>query len=75
MMKDNLITNLHALHRKDPWINELFESTGSSLDNVSSNIDDIKKQYWFDTMTWAVPILEGIPHFKTDPSKKIVMGK
>lgn len=71
MIKDNLISNLHTLHRKDPLINELFKSTGSTLDNINNDIEDVKKQYWFDTMTWAIPLLEGILQFKTDPTKAV----
>lgn len=66
MTKDELVGNLHKLYREDPWINELFNSAGITLDNIYAAIEDLKNQYWFDTMTWAIPVVENMLQFKTD---------
>ncbi len=71
MTKDNLIKNLHKLFRNDPLIQELFNSVGIDFDNINVAIEDVKKQYWFDTMTWAIPLLEVALQFKTDSNSKI----
>ncbi|SFA70011.1 putative phage tail protein [Clostridium frigidicarnis] len=50
MKKEQLLNNLHKLYRKDPWLNELFKSTGLTLDEAEKEIDRLYKQYWFDTV-------------------------
>jgi hypothetical protein len=71
MIKDNLIKNLHEIYRQDKWINELLNSTGLTLDDINIAINDLEQQYWFDTITWAIPILEKILKFKTNSNSPI----
>ncbi|KZL93564.1 putative phage tail protein [Clostridium magnum] len=71
MTKDTLIKNLHKLYREDPWINELFNSAGITLDKINAAIEDLENQYWFDTMTWAIPVVENMLQFKTDSNAAI----
>ncbi len=71
MNKDQLINNLHKLYRKDPYIQQIFNSAGITLDNLDAAVADVAEQYWFDEMTWGIPILEGILDFKTDDTAPI----
>ncbi len=65
--KDDLIQHLHELYRADPYINELYKSVGIEMDNVKSIIDDLGKEYFFDTMTTdiGIPTFENLLRFKT----------
>lgn len=71
MRKDSLIKNLHKLYRQDPYIQQIFNSAGLTLDNIDSAVADLQSQYWFDTMTWGIPVLENILQFKTDANAPI----
>lgn len=66
MHKDELIEHLHEMYRKDPYIQSLFTSAGLSLDNLEDAVNDVKNQYWFDTITWGIPTMEKILDFKTN---------
>lgn len=71
--KDDLIKNLHKLYREDLYVNELWNSVGLTLDNLDTVIDDLEKEYWFDTMTenLGIPTLENILQFKTDSTSNL----
>jgi hypothetical protein len=72
MHKDNLIKHLHRLYRNDPWVQQMFNSAGITLDNIEDTIEELKKQYWFDTMTdFGIKELESMLNFKTDPTASI----
>ena len=71
MHKDDLIQHLHVIYRNDPYVQNLFYAVGKSLDKLDSDIEDLKNQYWFDTMTWAIPILEKKLAFKINSSDLI----
>ena len=49
LSKDYIIKTLHKLYRTDKWINELFNSVGLTLDNISSTVDEIYNDNYFDT--------------------------
>ena len=49
LSKDYIIKTLHKLYRSDKWINELFNSVGLTLDNISSTVDEIYNNNNFDT--------------------------
>ena len=49
LSKDYIIKTLHKLYRADKWINELFDSVGLTLDNISSTVDEIYNDNYFDT--------------------------
>lgn len=49
LSKDYIIKTLHKLYRSDKWINELFNSVGLTLDNISSTVDEIYNDNYFDT--------------------------
>jgi hypothetical protein len=69
--RDKLIKNLHKLYREDPFINELFTTTGITLDNLADTIIDLENQKWFDTMTWYIDVMEKELNFKTNPNSSI----
>lgn len=71
MIKDALTRNLHKIYRQDKWLNELLNSAGLTLDNVEISIKDLEQQYWFDTMTWAIPMLEKKLKFKTNANSSV----
>jgi len=71
MQKDELIKNIHSIFREDSWIRELFTSIGLTLDELNNAIIDLEKQYWFDTMTWAIPINEKLLAIKFNPTNSI----
>ena len=49
LSKDYIIKTLHKLYRADKWINELFNSVGLTLDSISSTVDEIYNNNYFDT--------------------------
>lgn len=49
LSKDYCIKTLHRLYRSDKWINELFNSVGLNLDNISDTVDQIYNNNYFDT--------------------------
>lgn len=49
--KDNLISNIHKLFRKDPYINAVFESVGTEFDRIEKKLILLKKEYLFSTMS------------------------
>lgn len=49
LSKDYCIKTLHKLYRTDKWINELFNSVGLSLDNISDTVEQIYNNNYFDT--------------------------
>lgn len=69
--KNSLILNLSSLLRKDKYIIELLNSAGIQLDALLSNILDTEKQYWFDTMTWGIPIIAKKMDIKFDADATI----
>lgn len=71
MERDKLIKNLHKVFREDAFINEIFNSTGLTLDDLNNAIEDLEKQYWFDTMTWAIPVHEKLLAIKSNPTNSI----
>jgi hypothetical protein len=71
-MKDDLINNLHEIYRTDPWIIEIFQSAGLSLDEIIDLILKMYTNYWFDTMDeLGISTLEKILDFKTNPNTPI----
>ena len=49
--KDNLISNIHKLFRKDPYINAVLESVGTEFDRIERKLILLKKEYLFSTMS------------------------
>ena len=49
--KEKMINALHKLFRKDPYISELLKSAGIDLDKQNEELDNIKVEMFFDTMT------------------------
>ena len=68
MFKENLIKNIHKDYRLDPWINELYKSSGLSLDDFNIAMLDLKAQYDFDTLTWSLPLYEKLLKIKSNTS-------
>lgn len=49
--KEYIISALHKLYRRDPWINELFNAAGVNMDKLSEYLDEIFGNNYFDTAT------------------------
>ncbi|MBU3146892.1 putative phage tail protein [Clostridium sp. CF012] len=71
LYNESLINNLHKDYRQDPWIVEIYNSAGITLDTLELTTTDLENQYSFDTMTWAIPILEKRLKIKTNPLSSI----
>ncbi|MBE1305832.1 DUF2313 domain-containing protein [Clostridium botulinum] len=69
-IEQQLIANLHKRVRKDPYIKELCNSSGVEMDTVENVLEDIKKQFKFQTMTWGADLLASEMGIKLDPSLK-----
>lgn len=49
LSKDYCIKTLHKLYRTDKWINELFNSVGLNLDNISDTVEQVYNNNYLDT--------------------------
>lgn len=56
-MENKIIELMHKLVRKDPYVIDLTNSIELSIDEIELALEDIEKQFWFDTMTWGADIL------------------
>lgn len=65
-----LINNLHKRVRKDPYIIELCNSSGLEMDTIEDVLEDIRKQFNFETMTWGADLLASEMNIKLDPTLK-----
>lgn len=70
LAKERLLSNINSILRKDEYINELLKASGIEMDEIDILLEDIYKQFWFDTMTWGLDILakEAGIHFTADQS-------
>ncbi len=69
-IEQQLIANLHKRVMKDPYIKELCNSSGVEMDTIENVLEDIKKQFKFQTMTWGADLLASEMGIKLDPSLK-----
>lgn len=58
MNKDILIQAIHKIYRKDKWLNDLFRAAGVELEYLKTYADEIEAQYFTDTATWNLDIME-----------------
>lgn len=65
-----LINNLHKRVRQDPYIIELCHSSGLEMDTIEDVLEDIRKQFNFETMTWGADLLASEMNIKLDPTLK-----
>ncbi|WP_341396197.1 putative phage tail protein [Clostridium sporogenes] len=65
-----LINNLHKRVRQDPYIIELCNSSGLEMDTIEDVLEDIRKQFKFETMTWGADLLASEMNIKLDPTLK-----
>lgn len=65
-----LINNLHKRVRKDLYIIELCNSSGLEMDMIEDVLEDIRKQFNFETMTWGADLLASEMNIKLDPTLK-----
>ncbi|EPY2283517.1 putative phage tail protein [Clostridium sporogenes] len=65
-----LINNLHKRVRKDPYIIELCNSSGLEMDTIEDVLEDVRKQFNFETMTWGADLLASEMNIKLDPTLK-----
>lgn len=49
--KDNLISNIHKLFRKDPYITAVLESIGTEFDKIEEKLILLKKEYLFSSIS------------------------
>lgn len=47
----------HKLVREDPYVIDMTKATDLSIEDIEKALEDIEKQFWFDTMTWGADIL------------------
>lgn len=71
MYKDELISRLSELYHNDPFVNELFNSAGISLDDISSLINEVKDQIFFDKLTYSLQYYENLLGIKPKTSQTI----
>ena len=50
-LKAYLLSVIHRLYREDSWVNNLFDSAGMGLSEVSAYLDVVKGNLYFDTAT------------------------
>ena len=60
MDKYSFIDLLHNFYRNDPFINDLFTAIAYVINNVSSAVDALKGELYFDTMVYMIPVYEAI---------------
>ncbi|NFF69461.1 DUF2313 domain-containing protein [Clostridium sporogenes] len=70
MHTQQLINNLHKRVRQDPYIIELCNSSGLEMDTIEDVLEDIRKQFNFETMTWGADLLASEMNIKLDPTLK-----
>lgn len=59
MMKIAYITKrLHKFERKSKFVKDLFSAVSNQLDKITSFLDVLKAQFFFDTITIALPLYE-----------------
>lgn len=58
MRNDQLLKNINKEMRHDPYILEVFKSTGYSLDLLDQYIEDIAAQMDVDRATWGLDLYE-----------------
>ena len=67
--KDNLISNIHKLFRKDPYINTVLESVGAEFNRIEKKLSALKKEYLFSSMSKEqIEKLEKLLKYKTSNS-------
>ena len=65
MNKLILLENLHKIFRSDNYIDNLMEASGKELDNAESKIEQLGKEFFFDTMSSVgIAVLESQLDFK-----------
>ncbi len=64
--KNKLLSSIHKMFRKDPYIVSLLNAAGIELDKVADKTIQIKKEFLFSTMSMEqVARLENLLNFKT----------
>jgi hypothetical protein len=64
--KDKLLSSIHKMFRKDPYIVSLLNAAGIELDKVANKTIQIKEEFLFSTMSLEqVARLENLLDFKT----------
>lgn len=51
MTREYCLKQLHALYRKDPWVEAVFTAAGLSADKAAELVLAVYQSNWFDTMT------------------------
>lgn len=65
MNKLILLENLHKIFRNDNYIDNLMGISGNGLDDIENKIDQLGKEFFFDTMSSVgIAILENQLDFK-----------
>ncbi|ACO86218.1 DUF2313 domain-containing protein [Clostridium botulinum] len=69
-IEQQLIANLHKRVRQDSYVKNLCNASGIEMDTIEDVLEDIKKQFKFETMTWSADLLASEMGIKLDPSLK-----
>jgi len=64
--KEALLSNIHKDFRKDPYIQEILNSSGIEIDNLKDTLNDLYHQFNFATMTWGANLLADAMGIKFD---------
>lgn len=56
--REKMLRMIHKLYREDAWIQALFNSAGMQMDDIEKTIKELEDQYFFDTVTYSLPIYE-----------------
>ena len=74
MNKFDLLKNIHKIFRKDNYIDNLMEVSGKELDGIENKIEQLGKEFFFDTMSHiGIAVLENQLDFET--TRNSIEGK
>ncbi len=71
MNKDLIIQQLHELYFNDPFVNDLFNSSGIELDTIEALTEELKQQMFFDQLTFALEDNEKLLQITPKPTQTI----
>lgn len=66
-----IINKLHRFERKSVFTNDLFNPIYNEINKICNFFDNLKKQFFFDTLTFALPLYEKMLNITTDTSLSI----
>lgn len=59
LYKETILNNIHKVFRRDPYLRSLLGAAGTRLQKTDIKIDELEKEFWFDSMSdVGIAILE-----------------